>query len=184
MTKIYRQLVLASVAVACCLSVHNAFGQADQPPRQGRREFDPERMRQNMMERYREQLEITNDDEWKITEERINKVNEARRGVGFGGFGGGAMFGRGGGRRGGDGEGGGQGDQVRRRGGGESSPEREALQKAIDSKAGADEIKEKLAKYREARKEKEAKLAKAQQDLREVLTVRQEATAVLLGLLQ
>jgi hypothetical protein len=58
------------------------------------------------------------------------------------------------------------------------------LQKAIESKAPADELKAKLAKLREARKEKEAALEKAQEDLRKVLSVRQEAAAVLAGLLK
>ncbi|MCI0537448.1 MAG: hypothetical protein L0Z50_19710, partial [Verrucomicrobiales bacterium] len=67
---------------------------------------------------------------------------------------------------------------------GEQLPEAEALQKAIDTKSSSDEIKQKLAKLREARKEKEAKLEKAQEDLRKVLSVRQEGSAVLLGLLK
>ena len=58
------------------------------------------------------------------------------------------------------------------------------MQKAIDSNASKDELKAKLAKYREARKDKEAKLAKAQEDLKKVLSVKQEAAAVLMGLLQ
>ena len=63
------------------------------------------------------------------------------------------------------------------------SPEAEDLQKALDAKASPDELKAKLAKFREARKVKEAALTKAQEDLRKVLTVRQEATAVSMGLL-
>src|SRR6266516_4402810 len=69
-------------------------------------------------------------------------------------------------------------------GGGEPSPEAEELQKAIDSNASKDELKAKLTKFREARKDKEAKLAKAQEDLKKVLSVKQEAAAVLNGLLQ
>ena len=42
----------------------------------------------------------------------------------------------------------------------------------------------KLARYRDAHKEKEAKLEKAQQDLKEVLSPRQEAVAVTMGLLK
>ena len=45
-------------------------------------------------------------------------------------------------------------------------------------------MKAKMAKLRDARKTKEAALTKAQDDLRKVLTVRQEATAVSMGLLQ
>jgi hypothetical protein len=51
-------------------------------------------------------------------------------------------------------------------------------------KASADEIKGKLAKFREARKTKEANLEKAQDELRKVLSARQEASAVLTGLLK
>jgi hypothetical protein len=103
-------------------------------------------------------------------------------GMGMGGFG------RTGGRRGGDTAGGGgttNNDQARRNPfGGEPSPEAEGLQKAIDSKASADEIKSKLAKFRDARKSKEAALEKAQDDFRKVLSVRQEAIAVSMGLLK
>ncbi len=63
-------------------------------------------------------------------------------------------------------------------------PEVEALQKAIEAKADPEEIKAKLANLRSARKEKQAKLEKAQEDLRGVLTARQEAIAVVMGLLQ
>jgi len=45
-------------------------------------------------------------------------------------------------------------------------------------------VKAKLAKLRESRKEKEGKLEKAQEELRAVLTTRQEAIAVMMGLLK
>ncbi len=184
MKKLNQLLALASVAVALGLS-NGQLAAQDQPQQQrpGRGNFDPEQMRQRMMERVREQLEVKSDDEWKVISERVEKVNQARREVGGGGFGG-MGFGRGGGGGGGDQPGG--GDQARRpRGpGGEPSPEAEALQKAIEAKASAEEIKTKLAKYREARKEKEARLEQAQDELRKVLTVRQEAAAVLAGFLK
>jgi len=127
-----------------------------------------------MMDRYREQMGVKDDAEWKIIQERIEKVSDARReiprGGGFGGFGGG--------RGGGPGGPGGPG------GGAASSPEAEALQKAIESNASADELKSKLANYRNAVKQKEAKLEKAQASLREVLSTKQEAAAVLAGLLK
>ena len=66
---------------------------------------------------------------------------------------------------------------------GTPSPEAEALQKAIDAKASNAEIKQALAKVADARKAKEAELAKAQDALRKVLSVRQEALATLNGLL-
>jgi hypothetical protein len=65
----------------------------------------------------------------------------------------------------------------------ETSPELEALRKALDNNASASEIKTKLADLRAARKKKEAELEKAQNGLREVLSVRQEAVAVTLGFL-
>jgi hypothetical protein len=57
------------------------------------------------------------------------------------------------------------------------------LQKAIDDNAPAPQIKDALAKYRAARKDKQAKLAAAQANLKSVLTAKQEAHAVLMGLL-
>jgi len=156
--------------------------QQDQPQRPDRPRFDPEQFRQQMIDYYKEQLEVTNDDEWKVISERIQKVTEARMAVGFGGMGRGmGMFGRG--RRGGEGapEGG--------RGGGgrglfgQPNPEREALQKAVDAKASADELKATLAKYRAAQADKRAKLEKAQAELKQVLSVRREAVCVTLGLL-
>jgi hypothetical protein len=136
--------------------------------------FDPEQMRQRMMERVREQFGVKDDAEWKIISERIEKVSTARREMG-----GRNAFGFGGGRGGAGGAGGGRGGF-----GGESSPEATALQSAIENNASADDIKAKLAKYRESQKEKEAKLAKAQDELRQVLSVKQEAAAVLTGYLK
>jgi hypothetical protein len=66
----------------------------------------------------------------------------------------------------------------------ETSPELDALRKALDNKASAAEIKAKLADLRAARKKKEAELEKAQDNLREILSARQEAVAVTLGLLK
>jgi hypothetical protein len=152
---------------------------------------DPEEMRQRISARMKEQFGVTDDAEWKVIEGKITKVNDARRAVGGGmGFGG-MAFGGGRGRGGQGGQGGGEADRGGgRRGGafggfgGEPSAEVQDLQKAIDAKASADEIKAKLAKVREARKANEAKLEAAQEDLRKVLSVRQEAVAVTMGLLK
>ena len=65
-----------------------------------------------------------------------------------------------------------------------SVPEIADVQKAVEDKAPADEIKEKVAKLREARKAKEIALEKAQEDLRKALSPRQEAGAILAGLLK
>ena len=179
--KTFNQLsVVACAAFVMFLSASPVAAQ--QGP--GRGNF--EEFRQRRMDEYRERLEIKGDDEWKAIQPLIAKVMDARRDVGFGG---GFGFGRGGGgRRGGanaDAQANGN-NQGGRRGlpGGEPSLEAEELQKAIDSNASKDELKAKLTKFREARKEKEAKLAKAQEDLKKVLSVKQEAAAVLNGLLQ
>ena len=180
---------MASLAAGLFLGTHSALAQG-----QGRGNFDPEQMRQRMMDRYKEQLGVTDDAEWKVILERVEKVvaaqREARAGAGmFGGGGGGGRRGLGGGP-GGDNATPPSGGQGGQRGGGrggfggEPSPEMEALQKAIESKASAEELKTKLAKVRDARKDKEAKLEKAQDDLKKILSARQEAGAVLAGLLK
>ncbi len=140
----------------------------------GRGNFDPAQFQQQMMDRFKERLELTNDVEWTAVQGLIQKVMDARRatfsGMGFGG------------RRGGSGDNGGRGGRGAFNV--PPSPEAEDLQKALDAKASPEELKAKMAKLRDARKSKEEALAKAQEDLRKVLTVRQEATAVSMGLLQ
>jgi predicted Holliday junction resolvase-like endonuclease len=168
MNRLNQVIVLAGAALALTLST----GQLAAQQGGGRGNFDPEQMRQRMMERVKEQMEVKNDDEWKVLEPLVQKVMDTRRDVQMGGMG--RMFGRGG--RGGGGD---QGDQGnRRRFGPEPSAEETALEKAIDAKASKEELKSAMAKYREARKAKEAKLQAAQDDLRKVLTVRQEAIAM------
>jgi len=81
---------------------------------------------------------------------------------------------------------GGQGGGPGGRGGmfGQASPEQEALQKAIDDDAPAGQVKDLLAKYKAAQQVRQAKLEKAQDDLKAVLTSKQEAQAYLLGLVR
>ena len=59
------------------------------------------------------------------------------------------------------------------------NPELDALQKAIDSGSN---IEAKLKAFRAAREKKEAALKKSQDTLKAVLTVKQEAVAVTMGL--
>jgi len=66
---------------------------------------------------------------------------------------------------------------------GQPSPESEALQKAIDDDAPAGQLKTLIAKLQAVHKEKQAKLAQAQENLRAILTTRQEAIAIMNGLL-
>ena len=151
--------------------------------------FNPQDMQARMLSSLRERFEVADDEEWKVISERIAKVSELRRSSGGGMFG--MMGGRGGppgaGGRGGPPGGGdrGGGDRGGPRGprpGGGSS-ELSALSTALRDKMPDAEIKSRLDRVRETRRETEEKLAKAQEELRAVLSVRQEALAVLVGLL-
>ncbi len=149
-----------------------------------------------MLSSLRERFGVTSDEEWGVISERMTKVMEARRSMGGGTaspfLGGGRPPGGGGTDRGAGGTGGG-GDRAtggdRGTGGapggfrGTRSPETEALTRAVADKLPDAEIKARITKLRETRKANEAKLEKAQDELRAVLSVRQEAQAVLMGLL-
>jgi len=155
--------------------------------------FDPAAARQRQMDNYKDRLEVTDDAEWKVLEAAIGKVLDAQQELRTANFGGGGRGGRGG--RGGNTNntgdttntpaGGGAGGGGGRGGFGPTmSSEMQALQMAIDNKASADEIKDRLAKVRESVKAKEAKLDGAQKELQRLLSARQEGTAVLMGLLK
>jgi hypothetical protein len=150
-----------------------------------------EQMRQDRLERYRARIEVKAEDDWKKLEPLVGKVMDAQRDAfayatigGGGGFGGGGRRGGGGGGGGGNASAGTDGNNNRNRFGGTPPAEVEALRKAIEAKAPAEEIKEKLTKLREARKAKEDALEKAQDELRKALSPRQEAGAVMAGLLK
>ena len=187
--------MLGALGAAACLFLGAGNLQAQEPSPGN---FDPAQMRQRMLERLREQFDVKEDSEWKIISERINKVFELRRGLG--GPGGPGGFGFPGGFRGGpppqmggqrpdDGQGGpgGFGPPGGFPGGPggpmgfvrEPNPELDALRTAIEAKATTAELKARMAQLREARKKKEAGLEKAQEDLRQILSVRQEAVAML-----
>jgi Spy/CpxP family protein refolding chaperone len=144
----------------------------------GFRNMDPAQARQQMMDRIRENMDIKSDDEWKVIEPRIQKVMDAQREARFGG-GMRMFFGRGGRGPGGPGGGGGG-----RGFGPEPSQAAQELQNALESKDSTDTIKAKLTAYREERAQKQAALQKAQEDLKKVLTVKQEAALVLAGMLE
>src|SRR5512146_608986 len=93
-----RLLSSAVLALAAALLVWTPTQTRAQQGGGGRGNFNPEEMRARMMERYREALDVKDDDAWKAIEPRIQKVQEARMAIGFGG--GMRMFG---GRRGGGG---------------------------------------------------------------------------------
>lgn len=148
----------------------------------GGRNFDPAEMQARMLTALRERFEVTDDEEWKVISDRISKLNEIRRSAAGGAFGGFGGRGPGGGPPGGGGDTGGRASRVGR-GGGSSNPEVAALTAAIQEKLPDAEIKSRLDRVREQRKENESKLTKAQENLRALLSVRQEAVAVLAGLL-
>ena len=127
----------------------------------GRRgQFDPARMQEMMMERIKTTLGST-DEEWKLVQPLVKNLNDIQMKMRTGGF--------------------------RRRPGGPSpdeSPEVAALRTVLESeKSTPEEIKSKLAAYREFQKKNEEALQKARADLRKVLTAKQEANLVLMGML-
>jgi hypothetical protein len=160
--------------VVLAMASATTFGQTDPnqpPPGRQRGNFDPQQFRQRMEDRLKEQLQV-NDDEWKALQPKIEKVMEAQRDA----SGGRGMFR--GGRRGGP-------DQANN---GPTSPVQEkarALQTLLEDKdAKPEQIKSALAAYREARVAARANLTKAQDELRELLTTRQESVLVMMGMLE
>lgn len=197
--------VLAAGVVACvlvlaiggpCFAQPGAGGGQDQGRRgqgqgdMGPGRFDPAQMRQRMMERMKEQLGA-DDQAWKVLEPRLTKVMELNRQVG-GGPGRGMFFGGMRGNRGGPGgpggqQGGQQGD--RQRPPGMENRELTAVEKAEqqlqttleNASAPPETIKAQLTAVRSEREKARQELAAAQQQLREILTMRQEAQLVLMG---
>ncbi len=148
------------------------------------RNFDPARMQQMMEQRMQEQLGATAE-EWKVLGPRVMKVMTLNRQVNTPG---GGMFRMGMGRRGG--QQGGPGAPGGRRGPfaqGEPTAvdtASQALQTTLENTAATpDEIKAKLTALRAAKEKAKAELATAQQNLKQVLTLRQEAQLVLMGML-
>jgi hypothetical protein len=126
----------------------------------------PEDAQSRGMSKLREVLEITDDAEWELIGARILKIGELRREVSATG-----------GSKG--------GPSLSERGGKRSTghPEQDALRAALANKLPDAEIKTRLQRAHEIYRDNEARLTKAQDDLRAVLTVRQEAVAVMAGLL-
>jgi hypothetical protein len=175
----------------------------------GRGNFDPEQIRQQIAQRMKERIGAS-DEEWSVLQPKVEKVMQLQRRTASGG-GMGMLFGRGG--RGGGGPGGGDrgdrggdrgdrggdrgdrgGDRGDRRGpggglfgGDDDSPVAQArreLQRSIEANANADELKAKIAAFREARTKAREELTQAQQELRELLTMKQEAALVMMGMLE
>ena len=173
-----RKLVLSAVVLGAMavLGIGFAVAQEAGPGARGARgRFDPAQMRQRNMDRIKESLGAT-DEEWVVLQPRIEKVSTLSREAG--GFGGGRMF-RGARQGGGRTEGGEQPQPQ--------TPVAKAtqdLQTTLENKdAKPAEIKAKLTALREAREKAKQDLAKARQQLRDLVSVRQEAQLVLMGML-
>jgi hypothetical protein len=144
---------------------------------QGGGNFDPAAMRQNFLDRIKEQMGAK-DDEWKVIEPKLTKVMDAQRSARAGGFGFGGFGGRGGGGGGGGNRGGANADTP-------TAKAMQDLRETLDNKdASADDIAKKLTALRDARDKARAELLATQKDLKEILTQRQEAVLVMMGQLE
>lgn len=148
----------------------------------GFRNMDPAQRQQFMLNRIKDNLGFTNDTDWNAVQPLVQKVVDAQTAArsNMGG-----MFrnrrnnnnGDNGGGNGGGNNGGGRGGFF-----GTPSPEAQALQSALDNNAPDAQVKDLLAKYQASQKAKQDALKQAQENLRAVLTPRQEAEASLMGL--
>ncbi|MDD5350595.1 MAG: hypothetical protein PHQ12_10325 [Chthoniobacteraceae bacterium] len=141
-----------------------------------------DQFRQWMHETMKTSLKAT-DEEWSVIEPLLEKVETKQREALVGRFA--AFGGRRGGNRGGDRG----GDRGARPGGDRPapavSPETEALKTALETEGTAPaDIKAKLEALRASRKKAAAELDQAREDLRKVLTLRQEAALVTFGILE
>ena len=188
------QFRTALMALTLGLSVLSGSSMAQQGPDQGqggggggggggdrqRGNFNPAEFQQRMMERIKEQLKAP-DDEWQVLQPKIEKVFTAQRNSRAGDMGGW-------GRRGGGGEGGG-GDRQRENN--NNQPQSEVAKASADLRSAIrsenpseQDIETKLAALRAAREKAAEELKTARQELKELISVQQEATLVLAGLLE
>jgi hypothetical protein len=150
----------------------------------GRRGMDPEQMRERMMDRMKTELNAS-DEEWTVIQPLLQNVMLKQRESMTGRMGGMGAFAGMRGRP----DAAGQGQQGVRPGRpGAAQPagagQVEALSKALESpNTPASELKQRLADVRAAREKAEAELKKSREELRQVLSVRQEANLVLMGIM-
>jgi len=148
---------------------------------------DPAQMRQRMTDRMKEMLGV-NDDEWKALQPKVEKIQQLRRDAsprgmmmffGPGGPGGpGAPGGPGGPPPGFAPDNNGQPPSV-------VQQKMADLRETLNNKdAKPEEIKSRLAALRDARAQAKADLTKAQDELRDLLTARQESVMVMMGMLE
>jgi hypothetical protein len=144
--------------------------------------FDPSQFRQRMLDRVKDALGAS-DEEMQALGPKIEKVFTLQMEMNMGRAG---MFRRGGGQ-GGQNAAGGQAAPATPQ---DSQPTSalvtatRELQAALDNKdSKPEQIKAKLQVYRDAKVQAKADLTKAQGELRDLLTQRQEATLVMMGML-
>jgi len=168
-------LVVSSLVVLSLSWRATVESQEDNRPR-----FDPAEMRQRMLDRMKESLGAS-DEEWKVLSSKVEKVmssrDATRGGMFFGGFGGRGPGGPGGPGRGGR-------DRAKDASDNPVVKASDELRTALDDKkTSAEDIGKKLTAFRQARDRAKEDLTKAQKELRELLTQRQEASLVLAGML-
>lgn len=176
------KLILPVVAAAMALHSGVAFGQeADAGNRRGgNRGGNPEEFRQRMNDRLKTSLKAS-DEEWAVIQPLIEKVTTKQREASGNRFGGRGGPGGPGGRGGAGGGGGSQADRPQSA----ASAASQALRTTLENEsASPEEIKAKLTAVREARKKAEGEVTQAREALRQVLSVRQEATLVSMGILE
>jgi hypothetical protein len=177
---------LALASMALLAPPASSFAQDRSPD--GRGGFNIEEYRKRMNERLKESLKA-NDEEWTVLQPMIEKVTEKQRetmGSRFGGRGPGGPGGPGGSggssSSGGSGGSGGSSSSGSRSGG---SPERDALREALEKESTSpEEMRSRLEAVRAQRKRAAAELEGAREELKKVVTVRQEAVLVAFGILE
>jgi len=178
------------IALVVALIVSFAYAAEDQAGQRGQRGqrggqmgqmgqrggFDRAAMQERMMEMMKERLGAT-DEEWTVIEPRLQEVMELSQNTGGRGRGMMGMMGRGRGNRG--------GQQAAEESTDPIQVAAQELQETLDKEAPTSaEIKAKLAALRGAREKNKQKLVVAQQKLKEVLSVKQEAMLVMMGTLE
>jgi hypothetical protein len=175
--------VLKKSMLLCGCVAAFTLGSVNHASAQGR--FDPAQFKQQRLDSIHEKLAM-DDKDWSAIEPLVGKVMDAEfayRAMEMRGLRG--SFGRSRrNREGGDTNGNSSSQRSNRSPFGEPSATAEALQKAVDDKVPASELKAKLAAYRAEIKEKQDALTAAQEELKGVLTSRQEAVMVLNGVLK
>lgn len=136
-----------------------------------------------MLERGRLKLDVKDDQEWKIIQERLERVLRAQRDYQNGLFTAKSRASNAGAKkadRGGPPSESGNANRPA----GTADSDAGTLRKLVESKAESGEIKTALARLRGSLRQQQDELERAQEDLRSVLTPRQEAIAVLSGWLR